>query len=152
MAETPTFQEHHIIERQAFRGITLLQQLSKQGQFNIDDMRNLLNMPADPELAAKMGVSPHNGGPLKAYSDALAERLIALEETKDFQAMQIGDKAAAQRLADRINAIRDTMRAGLINGDLFTNTPKDMSPEATKAKVADFMGELDGYSTEIWWS
>jgi len=145
MAETPAFQSHHIIEQQAFRDNALLQQLSKDGLFNIDDAHNLLNMPADPELAAKMGVSPHNGAPLGEYSNRLMKELNRLEASPDGQAALAGDKAAAGRITERINNLRDTMRAGLINGDLFTNTPKDMPKDLVKAKTAEFFGDLDGY-------
>lgn len=47
-------------------------------------------MPTNQELAAKMGVSPHNGGPLKTYSDGLAEQFDKLERSFDGQATLAG--------------------------------------------------------------
>ncbi|MBC2887735.1 AHH domain-containing protein [Ochrobactrum sp. CM-21-5] len=148
MADKPAFQEHHIIERQAFKDSALLNQLVQQDLVHVNDAKNLLNMPADPALAAKIGVSPHNGGPLKPYSDALMEELGKLQDSPDGQAVLAGDKAAAGRIAERVNMMRDTMRAGLINGELLTNTPQGMTPELAKTKIADFMGNLEGYAKE----
>nr|WP_268968665.1 AHH domain-containing protein [Nitratireductor aquimarinus] len=139
-------QEHHIIERQAFGKSGLLKELSKRNLLNLDSPRNLLNLPQSKELAAKLGVSPHQGGPLKAYSEGLAGQLQRLQGTKDYRAMLSGDKAAGQRLAGRVNGLMDTLKAGLVNGDLYTNTPKGLSDVATNAKISSFFGDLDGYT------
>ncbi|MCV0380518.1 AHH domain-containing protein [Nitratireductor sp.] len=146
MTKTNLHQEHHIIERQAFGKSGLLKELSKRNLFNLDSPRNLLNLPQSRDLAAKLGVSPHQGGPLKAYSEGLAGQLQRLQGTKDYRAMLSGDKAAGQRLAGRVNGLMDTLKAGLVNGDLYTNTPKGLSDVATNAKISSFFGDLDGYT------
>lgn len=79
MADTPVFQGHHVIEQAAFSESRLLQSLSRSGLFDLHGARNILNLPADQALAAKMGLSPHPGGPLGAYSEELANRLERLE-------------------------------------------------------------------------
>ncbi|CAN0653889.1 protein of unknown function [Nitratireductor aquimarinus] len=146
MTKINLHQEHHIIERQAFGKSGLLKELSKRNLLNLDSPRNLLNLPQSRDLAAKLGVSPHQGGPLKAYSEGLAGQLQRLQGTKDYRAMLSGDKAAAQRLAGRVNGLMDTLKAGLVNGDLYTNTPKGLSDVATNAKISSFFGDLDGYT------
>lgn len=146
MADDPAFQKHHIIEQQVLKKSPLIGKLQEFGLFDIDDPRNKLNMPVKRELAAEMGVSPHNGGPLKTYSDGLGEQLDKLERSLDGQAALQGDKAAAGRITDRVSSLRDTMRAGLINGDLFTNTPKETAVEIPNAKNAEFFGDLEGYN------
>ncbi|MCC8628521.1 AHH domain-containing protein [Xanthomonas vesicatoria] len=86
MADTPAFQGHHVIEQAAFSESRLLQSLSRSGLFDLHGPRNILNLPADQALAAKMGLSPHPGGPLGAYSEELANRLERLELSPDGQA------------------------------------------------------------------
>ncbi|TCQ71407.1 HNH/ENDO VII superfamily nuclease [Ochrobactrum sp. BH3] len=95
MADKPAFQEHHIIERQALKDSFILKKLEKMGLFSIDDPHNLLNMPASKDVAAQMGVSPHNGGPLSEYSDSLKTKLFQLTASPDGQAALAGNRAAA---------------------------------------------------------
>lgn len=61
MADTPAFQGHHVVEQGAFKQSRLLQSLSKSGLFDLHGPSNMLNLPADQALAAKMGLSPHSG-------------------------------------------------------------------------------------------
>lgn len=79
MAETPVFQGHHVIEQEAFARSRLLQELSRQGLFDLHAPRNLLNLPADRALAAQLGLSPHPGGPLSEYSSGVREQLAELQ-------------------------------------------------------------------------
>ena len=87
MSDTPIFQGHHIIEQQAFRDSPLLRKLSSFGLFDLDDPRNMLNLPADRALAAQLGVSPHRGGPFGGYSTGLRDALDDLADTVDGQAV-----------------------------------------------------------------
>ena len=66
MGDTPAFQGHHVIEQEAYRQSRLLRELSAQGLFDLDGPRNMLNLPQDRALAARLGLSPHPGGPLGA--------------------------------------------------------------------------------------
>lgn len=145
MADTPVFQGHHVIEQQAFRDSKLLQALSKQGLFDLDGSRNMLNLPANQALAANLGVSPHTGGPLSDYSQEVRRQLTRLQSTADGQATLRGDQAAAQRIAARVNGLTDTLKVGLVNGDLVSNTPQGMTPEQANARIRTFFGDLDGY-------
>lgn len=145
MADTPAFQGHHIIEQGAFSESELLRSLSKRGLFDLHGQHNMLNLPADRALAARMGLSPHPGGPLGGYSEELANKLQRLEISPDGQAAIEGDQAAAQRIAARVNSLTETMKAGLINGDLVSNTPQGMTAEQANAKVRTFFADLDGY-------
>ena len=145
MADTPAFQGHHVIEQAAFSESRLLQSLSRSGLFELHGPRNILNLPADQALAASMGLSPHPGGPLGAYSEELANRLERLELSPDGQATLRGDQAAAQRIAARVNGLTDTLKVGLINGDLVSNTPQGMTPQQANAKIRAFHGDLAAY-------
>ena len=145
MSDTPIFQGHHIIEQQAFRDSPLLRKLSSFGLFDLDDPRNMLNMPADRALAAELGVSPHRGRPLGEYSNGLRDALDDLADTVDGQAVLRGDQAAAQRIAVRVNGLTDTLKAGLVNGDLLTNTPQGMTREQANGRTRAFFSDLDGY-------
>ena len=145
MPDTPAFQGHHIIEQQAFRDSPLLRKLSSYDLFELDGPRNMLNLPADRALAAQLDVSPHPGGPLGEYSKGLRDALDDLADTVDGQATLRGDQAAAQRIAVRVNGLTDTLKAGLVNGDLLTNAPQGMTPEEANGRTRAFFGDLDGY-------
>ncbi|NTA59828.1 hypothetical protein G6L32_14390 [Agrobacterium tumefaciens] len=146
MADVPAFQDHHIIERQAYRDSPLLNKLSSQGLFNLDDSANRLNLPADYDTAAKMQVSPHMGGPLANYSDALEEILSDLTRSPDGRLALQGDRAAAERVATQVNSLRDTMRAGLINGELLTNKPNNMTVAEARNKINGFFRNWESYA------
>ncbi|CAD0299582.1 XVIPCD domain-containing protein [Xanthomonas hortorum] len=145
MADTPVFQGHHVIEQGAYRRSELLQALSERKLFDLHGPHNMLNLPADPALAAKMGLSPHPGGPLGAYTEELANALERLEISPDGQATLRGDQAAAQRIAARVNGLTDTLKVGLVNGDLVTNAPQGMTPEQANARIREFHGDLAEY-------
>ncbi|WP_434801679.1 XVIPCD domain-containing protein [Xanthomonas hortorum] len=145
MADTPVFQGHHVIEQVAYARSELLQVLSERGLFDLHGPRNILNLPADKALAAQMGLSPHPGGPLGAYTDELAAALERLEISPDGQATLLGDQAAAQRIAARVNGLTDTLKVGLVNGDIVSNTPQGMTPQQANARIRAFHGDLPGY-------
>jgi len=102
--------EHHIIsqlfkDHRAFRG------LDKQA-LGVQAPRNLIYLPADYELARKMGVSPHPGGHDFRYYEAVGDALDKIAEEED-----------PNLRATEIRKLIDAMRVGLINGDLYTNVP-----------------------------
>lgn len=151
MPDTPVFRGHHIFEQAAFKESRLLQELAKRGLFDLHGEGNILNLPVDRALAAKMGISPHGGGPLAGYSDELATLLKDLENTPDGKATlgELGtpqqQAAAAERMGARVANLDHTLRAGLVNGDLVTNAPEGMSTDVANAKVRRFFGDVDGY-------
>lgn len=153
MTDTPVFQGHHVIEQGAYARSRLLQALSQQGLFDLHGPRNLLNLPADEALAARLGLSPHPGGPLGGYSEGLQLQLRQLQQSPDGQATLRGDRAAAERMAVRVGELTDTLKTGLVNGDLVSNTPQGMTREQANRQVREFFGNLDEYrqthSTQI---
>lgn len=151
MGDIPVFQGHHLIEQVAVENSRLLELLADSGHFKLHGPSNILNLPATPELAAKMGLSPHSGGPLGAYSDGLLLAIEELEQSPDGQLL-LGRNAtpevraaAAERMAGRLDDLSQTLRAGILNGDLVTNTPEGMTPAEANAKVRTFFSDLDGY-------
>lgn len=151
MPDTPVFRGHHIFEQAAHKESRLLQELTRRRLFDLHGEGNILNLPVDKTLAAKMGISPHGGGPLAGYSDEMATLLKDLEKTPDGRATlgEIGNAdqqaAAAERMGARIANLDRTLRAGLVNGDLYTNAPEGMTTEAANAKVRRFFGDVDAY-------
>ncbi len=145
MAETPVFQGHHVIEQDAYKQSRLLRELSKQDLFDLHAPRNLLNLPVDRALAAQLDLSPHPGGPLGEYSRGVREQLAELEQTADGRAALRGDRAASERVATRVGELTDTLKTGLVNGDLHSNTPQGMSREQANARIREFFGDIDGY-------
>lgn len=151
MSDKPRFRGHHIFEQVAYKDSRLLQELDKRGLFHLHDEGNILNLPVNDELAAKMGISPHGGGPLDSYSKELSTLLKDLEATPDGKATlgKLGtpeqQAAAAERMGARIANLERTLRAGLVNGDLFTNLPEGMSKDVANAKNRIFFGDVDGY-------
>lgn len=116
-------QDHHGIEQQTLKNSVLLDKLQQAGKFDIHAQENRLFLPANPQFAHALGVTPHSGGPLSAYQDGMLERLDDLAKTRDGKAALTGDPAAMDRVVQRVEQLRDTVKVGLINGDLNTNTP-----------------------------
>jgi len=151
MADTPVFQGHHLIEQNAFEQSQLLKSLARSGHFTLHGPDNILNLPANPALATRLGISPHSGGPLSAYTDQLKFVLEDLTETYDGRTLLAKDSppdvraAAAERMGTRIQNLEYTLRAGILNGDLVTNTPENMTAAEANAKIRTFFADLDGY-------
>lgn len=151
MADTPVFQGHHLIEQNAFEQSQLLKSLARSGHFTLHGPDNILNLPANPALATRLGISPHSGGPLSAYSDQLKFVLEDLTETYDGRTLLAKDSppdvraAAVERMGARIQNLEYTLRAGILNGDLVTNTPENMTAAEANAKIRTFFSDLDGY-------
>ncbi|WP_313458946.1 XVIPCD domain-containing protein [Stenotrophomonas sp.] len=152
MPDTPVFQGHHLIEQALYERNLMLRTLAKAGHFELHGAGNIINLPADQALAAKMGISPHPGGPLGDYSAQLRQALQEIENTPEGR-VAMGKQTATpeqqalalQRLATKVETLTETMRAGIINGDLVTNTPEGMTPAEANAKVRTFFADLDGY-------
>ncbi|WP_249263228.1 peptidoglycan-binding protein, partial [Xanthomonas axonopodis] len=144
--DKPVFQGHHLIEQVAFKESDLLQELSKNSLFDLHGDRNMLNLPADKALALKLDVSPHNGGPLGAYSIGLNDALQELEDSPDGQAyLRKGDLQAGQRLAAETDRLCATLKVGMVNGHLLTNTPDGMTSEAANKHNEKFFSDIQSY-------
>ncbi|WP_369039558.1 XVIPCD domain-containing protein [Stenotrophomonas maltophilia] len=145
MAHRTHFQDHHAIEQQTLKNSELLDKLQQSGKFNIHAVENRIFLPASPQLADALGITPHSGGPLRAYQDGMLEWLDEIQETRDGKAAIAGDPAALDRVTKRVEQLRDTVRAGLINGELYTNTPLGQTPASTSQSVRKFFDEVPDY-------
>lgn len=141
----PIFQDHHVIEQQTFRNSQLLKVLVRANLVEKDAFENRINMPADPRLAHALGVSPHSGGPIREYQKGIGFQLEKLAQTVDGQAALENDVEAMQRIAGRVNRLRDTMTIGLVNGDLYTNAPLGMTAEDIRPRTQMFLHGIDNY-------
>ncbi|MFY0450447.1 hypothetical protein ACOMHD_21060, partial [Xanthomonas codiaei] len=139
------FQDHHNIEQQTLKNSELLAKLQEVGKFHIHAPENRLFLPASPQLADALGVTPHSGGPLAEYQKGMLERLNRIQLTRDGQAALEGDTAAMDRVAKRVELLRDTVKVGLINNDLNTNTPLGELPAQTNQRVRQFFRDIPAY-------
>ncbi|MFB9037949.1 XVIPCD domain-containing protein [Xanthomonas arboricola] len=139
------FQDHHNIEQQTLKNSELLAKLQETGRFDIHARENRLFLPSDPQFAQALDITPHSGGPLGAYQDGVIERLDDLQATRDGRAALRGDPEALDRVAQRVEQLRDTIKVGLINGDLNTNTPVGLTSTQASAKVQNFFRDTPGY-------
>ncbi|HGM5142851.1 TPA: XVIPCD domain-containing protein [Stenotrophomonas maltophilia] len=134
----PDFQDHHAIEQRTLARSPLLRMLADSGHFDIHAPENRIFLPADPAFAQTLGITPHSGGPIADYQIGLLQRLRRLEQTSDGVAAFNGDAAAQARISGRVEALRDTVRVGLINGDLYTNAPYGLKPDDIRPQVQSF--------------
>ncbi|MFA4415013.1 hypothetical protein P2A58_20045, partial [Xanthomonas perforans] len=139
------FQDHHNIEQQTLKNSELLAKLQEVGKFHIHAPENRLFLPASPQLADALGVTPHSGGPLAEYQKGMLERLNRIQATRDGQAALEGDTAAMDRVIKRVEQLRDTVKVGLINNDLNTNTPVGELPVQTNQRVRQFFRDIPAY-------
>lgn len=171
MGEPATlFQLHHVIEQQMADNSALLKKLWDLGACERDGARNLLGLPTDKALAAELGVSPHWGGPVGDYKNELVGQLKEMESTVSGRAVMAtpytreqvqeilevvrqgrghtltGDAKALMDTVGKVNHLTDTMKAGLVNGDLVTNAAQEALRGTTNAKVRDFFGDIDNYA------
>ncbi len=142
----PHFQDHHAIEQRTLARSPLLRMLADTGHFDIHAPENRIFLPADPAFAQSLGITPHSGGPMADYQIGLLQRLRRLEQTPDGMAAFNGDAAAQARISGRVEALRDTVRVGLINGDLYTNAPYGLKPDDIRPQIQSFFFNEARYS------
>lgn len=139
------FQDHHSIEQQTLRNSLLLGKMQDAGKFDIHSPENRLFLPASPQFAHEMGITPHSGGPLAEYQKGMLAHLNDLQGTRDGKSALLGDPGALDRVVLRVEQLRDTVKVGLINGDLNTNTPVGQTAALTNQKVQDFFRNIPAY-------
>lgn len=144
----PIFQQHHAIEQQTLGNSRLLKALADAGRFNIDADQNLINMPHDKALAQALGVSPHNGGPIREYRIGLEANLARLERSRDGQAALAGDLEAMDRITAKVHRLSDISQVGLVNGDLRTNTALGQSTDQARAQTREFYRRPEEYAQQ----
>ncbi|TQT01307.1 hypothetical protein EII94_20985, partial [Xanthomonas perforans] len=141
----PIFQDHHAIEQQTLERSQLLKGLSDAGYFDIHAPENRIFLPADPAFAQTLGTTPHSGGPISDYQNGLIDRLGRLEQTPDGIKALSGDLDALGRISGRVETLRDTVRVGLINGDLHTNAPLGLRADDIRPGVQNFFRDEVAY-------
>ncbi|WP_127564120.1 XVIPCD domain-containing protein [Stenotrophomonas indicatrix] len=142
---TTHLQDHHAIEQQTLKHSPLLAKLQEAGRFNIHAQENRLFLPASPAYADAMGITPHSGGPLGEYQSGMIRRLNEIQRTRDGKAALLNDPEALDRVLARVEALRDTVKVGLVNGDLYTNTPVGSTPAITNQRIRDFIDGVPEY-------
>ncbi len=139
---TTVFEGHHVLEQKSALDSPLVQKLMRDGLFDLHGPRNMLNLPAKQVLAAQLDVSPHTGGPLDEYSLGVQRMLNELEGHKDWLTMQEGGpaegKAAAVRMAQRVDDLSDTLKTAMVNGDLVCNAPHAALRQQTNQSIKRF--------------
>ncbi|MEF9421271.1 hypothetical protein MPD99_20785, partial [Xanthomonas citri pv. viticola] len=140
----PVFQNHHAIEQQTLERSQLLKALSDTGHFDIHAAENRIFLPSNPGFAQTLGVTPHSGGPIADYQVGLQRRLRRLQLSPDGAAAIAGDSDALTRVSTRVETLRDTVRVGLINGDLHTNAPLGLRADDIRPSIQNFFrNEVD---------
>ncbi|WOS39913.1 XVIPCD domain-containing protein [Xanthomonas rydalmerensis] len=139
------FQDHHEIEQQTLKNSKLLAKLQETGRFDIHAQENRIFLPSDPKFAQSLGISPHSGGPLGAYQYGVIKQLEEIQATRDGRAALRGDPEALNRVAQRVEQLRDTLAVGLINNDLNTNTPLGLTPAQANLKTQNFLQNNSDY-------
>ena len=143
---TVILQSHHVIEQVQLESNELLKRLKESKLFDMDSSRNRLYLPVDGQLADDMASTPHRGRTRSTYHDGLNEVLNDLMERSDWQAAKNGDDAALRRLAGKVDAIQDTLKVAMINGDAFPTTPDRLTKDGANAANRATFGDLDGYA------
>ncbi|MGO9544658.1 MAG: AHH domain-containing protein [Rhodomicrobium sp.] len=119
---TAILQDHHIIPQN-----NKYNDLLKAIEFEVQGTANRIYLPADQYLAEQLGISLHPGGPLGSYQEAINLTLEQLQKTTEGQRVLLGQgtpeeiNAAKSVLLDQVNGLRDALKVGLVNGEVFTN-------------------------------
>ena len=142
-----TFELHHCIEQNnVFENSQLLQTLSRDKLYNINNSGNLVYLPDGKPLGAQLDVSPHVGGHLKSYTNVVVSALKDIEDGADWQSyLESGDQAAAQRVVQRVHHVESTIKTALVNGDLYTNNTHGLSNNQIRAINQDFHSKFYTY-------
>ena len=141
----PILRLHHVLEQQTFGNDELLDALVDTGRVKKHAPENLLYMPRDQALATAFGVSPHGGGPIGDYQDGIALQLEKLKLTRDGMDALSGNDQALDRMAGKVHRLGDTMTIGLVNGDLYTNTPLGANGDDIRKRTQYFNQNIDAY-------
>lgn len=113
----------HIVPQQ-FSPHPLIAFLTAREVFDFEGARNTLFLPKEQALADKLGISVYSDTPLSSYIEGVQGQLDRIWLSNDGVAAQDGDEAAAARLSDRTGALIDTLKAGLVNGDLMVDVKR----------------------------
>jgi len=137
------FQIHHILP-QALAGHLTLKVLGDR--FNLNGIRNLMDLPSNEQAARELGSSPHTGGHLGSYSKIFCKFLRKLQSHPSFAAAQEGDTAAVDQLDAELNRFLGTAKYALSKGHLLTNTPLGMTKEDGNKSIEEWYENWETYN------
>ena len=126
------FFDHHIILN-ILRGHKAFADIDKE-IFDIDSPSNRIYLPADPKIAARLGVSPHPSNHIGLYSASVEEKLDRIQEIKN-----------PSERAVEIRTLIDALRVGFLNGHLYTNWPIDKTQEEVTRLHAEIFNDHKAY-------
>lgn len=102
-------------------------------QFEVDAVRNRMNLPSNQRAATDLTASPHTGGHLGEYHQGFSTYLDEIEKSPRYAAALAGDARELEELVSDVNALVAAAKYALANGHLFANTPTGMTPEGANA-------------------
>lgn len=117
--QDPVLGSQYTIDAFIFERSALLKTLHEAGLFTIEASFNKLYLPVDKALADQMGCSQFSPQPVASYYEAMLEHLKRIEDSADGQAAMQLEAGALQRVAESVEKLQLTVKAALINGDLF---------------------------------
>lgn len=138
-------QSHHVLEKSLFLSNDLLDKLVEHGLMDADASANRLYLPVDGELAEDLEASPHRGRTQSAYTAGVTNALNAIRSSSDGIAALNDDEAALARVAARVEDLRDALKVGLVNGDVFATTPDFLTSQEAEVMNKKFIGEHRQY-------
>ncbi|WSG77391.1 hypothetical protein U8P80_30985 (plasmid) [Rhizobium beringeri] len=118
--ESGAFKLFHVIPLR-FSGHPMIALLVDRGLFDFNELRNTLMLPVDQELANKMQISVYSDDPLLAYTNGISAQLERFWNSTEGVAARAGDSSAIEHIAKETYRFAATVRAGLINGDVFVD-------------------------------
>ncbi|TWB02113.1 AHH domain-containing protein [Bradyrhizobium stylosanthis] len=139
------FQIHHILP-QALAGHFTLKVLGDR--FNLNGIRNLMDLPSNEQAARELGSSPHTGGHLGSYSRIFCKFLGVLQSHPSFAAAQEGDSAAVDQLDAELSSFLAAAKHALSKGHLLANTPLGMTKEDANKRIEDWYVNWKTYAEE----
>lgn len=124
------FHNHHIL-LQHLAGHPVIRQLRER--FEVDAIRNRMNLPSKQWVATDLSASPHTGGHLGTYHQGFGNYLREVEKSPRYAAALAGDTRALDEVASDLNALVAAAKYALANGHLFANTATGMTSEDANA-------------------
>lgn len=124
------FHNHHIL-LQHFANHPVIRHL--RGRFEVDAIRNRMNLPSKQWVATDLNASPHTGGHLGTYHKGFGDYLDKVEKSPGYAAALAGDTRELDEVVSDVNALVAAARYALANGHLFANTATGMTSEDANA-------------------
>lgn len=117
------FEPFRIIPKQ-LESHPLIELLSARDRFDFESAQNTLMLPVRQALADKLRLSVYSDNPLPSYLEGVENQLNKRWHSEDGIAAQNGDPLALDRISDDLLLLTDTIRAGLVNGDVVVDVQR----------------------------